>query len=278
MLATLTARADQEPDVRIAGPVSTKPLLTDVVRVMKQDKGLQIAIAVDLTNSEALEAVAQDKVGIALLTKALTLEDRAQCPGVDLVTIPVGMEVVALGISNDLWDAGLHTITRDAMRSIYEQKITNWRDVGGPDEKITLFNIQQGHGVWEILAEWLYGDNRKAPFPKVQYLATNEDVRNSLEFTPGSIGPLDASLVDGARCHALDIDLPDMIARPTAEDVAARKYPIVRPLIAVIVGRPTLKIRVVTDFLVGPGGQELVKKAGSFGAEAAPKPTPNPYY
>ena len=277
-LGILSAPGQDRPDVRIAGPLSTKPLLTEVARAMKHDKGLEIAVSTDFTSLEALDAVAQDKVNIALITKPYTLEDRALYPGVDLFAVPIGMQVVALGVSNDLWDAGLHTITKESMRGIYEQKITNWREVGGPDEKITLFNFQQGHGVWEILAEWLYGDNRKAPFPKVQNLASNEDVRDALEFTPGSIAPVEAVLVDGTRCHALDIDLPERVARPTAEDVAARTYPIARPITAVVVGRPSLAIRTVTEFLTSPAGQALVKKSGALGLDAVPKPTPNPYY
>ncbi len=83
---------------------------------------------------------------------------------------------------------------------------------------------------------------------------SSEDARDALEFTPGAIAPLAAPLVDDARCHALGIDLHGSVARPTAADVAAGTYPIVRPIVAVVVGRPTLNIRVVTEYLTGPAG------------------------
>jgi len=271
-------KAEKQPDVRIAGPASTKPILTGIVSIMKKDKGLLIGISTDFTSSEALDALAQEKADIALITRPLGLDDRAEYPYVDFQTVPVGMEVVALGVSSDLWDAGLHTITKEAMRDIYERKTTNWKNAGGPDEKINFVNFKQGQGIWEIFAEWLYGDNRKAPIPKVQYVGTNDDARAALEFTPGTIAPLDAGFVDGSRCHALDIDLPERIARPMAEDVAAGIYPLVRPIFAVVICRPSLAIRTVTEFFISPSGQELVKKSGAMGMDAAPKPTPNPYY
>jgi len=268
----------QAPDVRIAGTLSTKPLLVDVVKVMKEKKGLQVALATGLTSQDALDAVATGKVDIALITKPLTGEDRAEYPSIELVTVPIGMEVVAIGVSNDLWNGGVNTITKAMMRDVYEQKVTNWQAAGGPDEKITMFNFQQGLGIWEIFAEWLYGDNRKAPLPKVDKVATSEDARDSLEFTPGAVVPLAAPLADGTRCHALAIDLGEKIAKPTVEGVASGSYPLVRPITAVVVGRPALLTRTVTEFLTGPEGQALLKKSGALGVEAVPKPKPNPYY
>jgi phosphate transport system substrate-binding protein len=267
---------NERPDVRIAATVSTKPLATGVARAIKQQKGLLVTVAAGLTGADALDALAQDQADIALLTRQLTIRDRAEYPELDLVTVPIGMQVVALGISNDLWTAGLRVITPEQMRGIYEQKITNWKDVGGPDEKITLFTFEQGAGIWEILATWLYVDNRKAPLPKVEAVATSEDARDDLEFTPGSIAPLGATFVDDARCHALGIRCTDHVGRPTPLEVALNRYPAVRPIIAVMVGRPALAIRTVTEYLTGPAGQALVRSTGALGVDAFPKPSPTP--
>jgi phosphate transport system substrate-binding protein len=265
------------PDVRIAGTISTKPLLTGLVKAMKQANGIKVAVSADLTSMDAADALAQGKVDIAIITRTLTGEDRAEYPAIDFFTTPVGMEVVALGVSDDVWQAGVHSVSKETMRNIYEQKITNWKDLGGPDEKITYFNPLQGLGVWEILTEWLYGDNRKAPLPKVEHPASSEEARDDLEFTPGAIAPLAAPFADGTRCHALGVDLQTKVAAPTAADVAASAYPVVRPILAMTVGKPALVTRTVTEYLTGPEGQALVKKCGGLGTEAVPKPTPDPY-
>jgi phosphate transport system substrate-binding protein len=264
-------------DVRIVGPVSTKPLIAGLARAVAQASGIQIGGRFSLTNAGTLDALAQGDADLVLLTKPLTGEERADYPDLDLVVIPIGMEVVALGVSADLWNAGVHAISPATMREIYEQKITNWKAVGGPDEKIMLFNFAEGGGVWEVFAQWLYGDNRKAPIPKVQSAANSEDARDDLEFTPGGIVPIGAGFVDGSRCHALGLDLPGGIVAPTSEAVAANRYPIVRPIIAVVIGRPTLGIRAVTDYLTSPAGQALVKKTGALGLDAVPQ-APKPDY
>jgi phosphate transport system substrate-binding protein len=281
-LVILSARGQDEevpkvPDVRIAAPISTRQLLMATAGALKRDKGLQLAVSANLTSLDALDALAQGKADIAFLTRPLTGTDRAQYPDLELVAVPIGMEVIALGVSDDLWQAGVHTITQKGMRDIYELKTTNWKDLRGPDEKITLFSFEEGGGVWEVFAEWMYGDNRKAPLPKVENVANSQDARDALEFSPGSIAPIGASLVDGVRCHALGLDLGDHVVYPTPDAVAAGSYPMVRPIIAVVVGRPTLSIRVVTDFLTGPAGQALLKNSGSLGLDATPKPPVSDY-
>ena len=78
--------------------------------------------------------------------------------------------------------------------------------------------------------------------------------------------------------HCLTLDLPKGIARPAAEDIASGSYPIVRPINAVVVGRPILATRAVTEFLTGPAGQALVKRSGALGLEAVPKAPADPFF
>jgi phosphate transport system substrate-binding protein len=260
------------PEVRIAFTPSTETLLVSVATALKEKKKLQAGLIPGQTSADALDSLGTGHADIALMTRPLTGLERAQYPDLDFVTTPIGMQVVALGISTDLWDAGLHALGQKEIRAIYEQKVTNWKDVGGPDEKIAFFSFREGSGIWEILAEWLYGDNRKAPLPKVDSIASSSDARDTLEFTPGAIAPIGASLVDGSRCHALGVMLTDHVGWPTAAQVASGQYPLVKPMFMVSVGRPTLEIRVVTDFLTGPQGQKLIVGSGSLGLDAVPKP------
>jgi phosphate transport system substrate-binding protein len=280
LLQALSSRAQEAaaspspevPDVRIAAPISTRLLLLAVAKAMKEASGLKIAVTPTLTSEDALEYLTGGQADMAILTSPLTGLERAQTPDLDLQTVPIGMEVVALGVSDDIWEAGIHVISKDTMQSIYEQKIKNWSQLGGPDEPLVFYNLKQGQGTWEMLAEWLYGDNRKAPLPKGALLPASADARDALEFTTGALATIGASLVDGARCHGLGIDIGKGIAWPEAKQVASGDYPIVRPILAVVVGKPVLNLRAITDFMTGPQGQALVKQGGAFGLDAVPPP------
>lgn len=282
MLALLPAARGQDsptptpaqPDVRISASLSARPLLVAIARQLRDEKGLKVTISANQTSADDLEDLAGGKADIAFLTRPLTGEERAKHPDLDLVAVPVGMQVPALGVSNDVWDAGVHAINQKTMQAIYEQKMTNWKDAGGPDKKIDLFSFEEGGGIWEAFAEWLYGDNRKAPIPKVDKVANSQDARDALEFGSGSIVPIGAGLVDGSRCHALGIDLGGKIVQPTPAQVASGSYPMAEPLLAVLVGRPTNANRVVTEFMTSPEGQKLIRNYGNFGLDAVPKAPP----
>jgi len=265
--------------VRIAAPVSLRLYLVNLAGAIQTDKGVTISISASLTSAGALDALGQGNVDIAMMTRPLTGEDRALYPSADLDVVQVGMEAVALGVSDDVWDSNLHSVTRQMVKDIYEGKVKNWRDLGGPDEKIVRFYMPQGQGIWEIFAEWLYGDNRKAPLPFGRKSASSLESRDDLELTDGAFAPLAAGYIDGKRYHALGLmDEHGAISRPVPTDVAQGKYPIVRPINAVVVGLPTLDVRTVTEYMTGPDGQGILKKTGALGADAAATPTPNPYY
>ena len=265
------------PDVRIAGSYSTRPLLEGIIHAMQQEKNLRVAAATEVTSADALSALVTGTVNMVIITRPLTMDDRDQNPWFSFGIVPIGSEAVALGVSNDLWDAGLHSISADAVRAIYEQKVTNWKQFGGPDEKISFFNMVQGQGMWEIFSTWLYGDNRRAPYPKFEKVNSSEDARDSLEFTPGSIAPLSAALVDGSRCHALSVEIKTGTAKPVPADIASGAYPIAQPLSVVVNGEPRLNVRTVTEFLTGPEGQALIRKSGFLGLEAVAKPSASPH-
>ncbi len=261
------------PEVRIAAPISVKPLVIALTRVMKEEKGIRIVASTDYSSLDAIDGLAQGNANLAFLTRPLTVEIRGQYSDLDLVAIPVGMEVAAFGVANDIWEAGLHAIAQKDMRAIYERKITNWKEVGGPDEAIHFFNFAEGGGIWEILAEWLYGDNRKAPIPKVETMATSQDSRDTLEFTPGAIAPIGAAFSRTASAATpWGSFCPGSVARPIAADVASKAYPAARPMIAVShwtahpchTGRNGIPDR--------PRRPALIQTTGALGLDAVPKP------
>ena len=277
-LPRLRAEDDAPAPVRLGGPISTRPLLQELAQAIRKDKGLTLTVAVGQTSADALDALAHGDVDIAFMTRAFNGEDRARYADVELQAVPIGMQVVALGVSSDIWNADLRFISKENMRDIYEGKVKNWKEIGGPDVKITMFNIEEGQGVWEIFAQWLYGDARKAPLPKGQRLHASADARDALEFTPGGIAPIFTALIDGTNSHALGVDFPEKVAWPVIQDVASGFYPLVRPLTAVLVGKPALANLAVTNYITSPAGQAILKRYGALGVDAVPTPTPNPYY
>ena len=119
--------------------------------------------------------------------------------------IPVGEDAVALIVSPDVWQGGVRALSRAQMKEIYEGRVTNWKDVGGPDRRIVFFNKEPGRGTWEVFAHWLYGDAKKAPPVSFREVGANEEARNKVGSTRGAISQLSASWADGKTVFALGL-------------------------------------------------------------------------
>jgi ABC-type phosphate transport system substrate-binding protein len=78
--------------------------------------------------------------------------------------------------------------------------------------------------------------------------------------------------VDGQRSYALEIKTPEgKNIAPTPENVAAKSYPMTRPLLLIVNDKPTQSVRVFSDFMLGARGQGLLKKHGFYGVDVLNK-------
>ncbi|MFC7235159.1 PstS family phosphate ABC transporter substrate-binding protein [Halosegnis marinus] len=70
-------------------------------------------------------------------------QSRADEEVVDHVLGRDGQPVV---VSSDIYDAGIEQLTGEQIRGIYQGDITNWSEVGGPDQEIFVIGRAEGSG------------------------------------------------------------------------------------------------------------------------------------
>jgi phosphate transport system substrate-binding protein len=153
-------------------------------------------------------------------------------------------------------------VTKEQLADIYEGRITNWKQVGGPDRRIAFFNKEPGRGTWEVFAHWVYGNPKKAPLVSFPEVGGNEETRNKVSSTRGAMSQLSSSWADGQKVFALGIKVGNEVIEPTPANIATHKYPMSRPLFLLTNGEPAGDGKVFVDFVLSPRGQELVKKHG----------------
>lgn len=254
--------------LRIVGSPTVMLPVSEAAQILRAERGLEIEISSLGGSGAGISAVGEGTAQIGMTSRHVTAEDRADYADVTLTEIQIGVQAVALGVAQDVWEAGVRAVTREQVRAIYEGKIHSWRELGGPDEKLVFFNREEGHGTWEAFAQWLYGETKRAPLTRFPTVPTDSEARNTIEFTPGSMVQISPLAIDGKRSYALGIKLEDgSIVSPTREASLSGKYPMTRPLILVVNDKPTLQVKIMTDFLLGSRGQELVKKHGFFNRE-----------
>jgi phosphate transport system substrate-binding protein len=148
-------------------------------------------------------------------------------------------------------------LTIAQVRDIFMGKITNWKEVGGPDKKIVVVSRDTNSGTYETFETMVM--NKEKIGDGIEYVGSNGAVRQRVQSTPAAIGYAGLGFVD-RTVKALAIN---GIA-PSAQTVITGEYPIARPLFMFTNGYPKLGshlYRFVTIHL-SEKGQEIVDSIG----------------
>jgi phosphate transport system substrate-binding protein len=249
--------------LKINGSTTVNLPAAEAAEILRTEQKLDIQVDTQGGSSGGISMLGDGLVQIGMLSKPVSDDDRARYPALKFHEIHIGEDAVALIVSKDVWDGGVHALTKRQIQDIYESKITNWKDVGGKAQRIVFFNKEPGRGTWEVFAHWLYGNPKAAPQVSFPEVGGNEETRNKVASTRGALSQLSSSWADGKKVFALSIKADDgAIVEPTNENIATKKYPLTRPLFLLTNGEPTGVVKTYVDFLLSDRGQDLVKKHG----------------
>lgn len=249
--------------LKVNGSTTVNPPVAEAAEILRAETGMKIQVDVQGGSPGGISGVGDGLVQVGMSSKPLADADRAKYPKVDFKQIQIGEDAVALIVSKDVWDGGVRALSKQQARDIYEGRIVNWKDVGGPDQRIAFFNKEPGRGTWEVFAQWVYGNSKNAPAVNFPEVGGNEEARNKVASTRGGLSQLSASWADGKTVFALALIADDGTAyEPKPEHIATRKYPMSRPLFLITNGDPAGDAKTLVDFMLGARGQELVRKHG----------------
>jgi phosphate transport system substrate-binding protein len=184
-------------------------------------------------------------------------EDEKQRFGSNFREFKVGLDGISLAVSEKIYQAGVKSLSREQIQKIYSGVITNWKQVGGPDEDIYVISREEGSGTRDDFNEAILG-NRTAETPGVDTVANSgAEVKTAITGSDRAIGYLGFNyLGGGVRAIAFD-GIP-----PSYENIKLDIYELKRQLYFYTFGDPTPGARAFIDFVQGPEGQKIAAKEG----------------
>lgn len=118
-------------------------------------------------------------------------------------------------------DVTIDDISMEDLRGIFTGEITNWSEVGGPDEDIVVINRASGSGTRATFENAVLGDEEVPADFTPQEQDSSGTAAQMVANTPGAITYLAFSYFDDST-KALSIDGVE----PTSENVASGEFPI----------------------------------------------------
>lgn len=166
----------------------------------------------------------------------------------------------------------LTTITLDQLGKLYRGEITNWSELGGKNQQISLYGRQSTSGTFAFFRDTVV----KADYsPTMRSMEGSEAIVDSVTADVSGIGYVGVGYVkdeQGAprsdvKILTVSLDVSQPAVSPLdKEAVLAGKYPIFRPIYQYLPGIPTAD-SIVAQFLkfeASQEGQALVEKAGFY--------------
>jgi phosphate transport system substrate-binding protein len=196
--------------------------------------------------------------------------------GFTLDEVPMAIDGIAFFVNPQLVDKGLKGLNLVQLRDIFTGKLQNWKEAGGPDQKIAPFsrNLKSG-GTVDFFSETILENQPLGA--NVQEARDTTDAIRKVASTPGSIGFASTSesikqqtirlLSIGKGSSQIYVSPCGDAACSSVNDTAfkAGAYPITRRLFIVIKRDGKLDEQAgvaYANMLLSDEGQQLAKQAG----------------
>ncbi len=152
-------------------------------------------------------------------------------------------------------------LTREQLEAIYRGKITNWRQVGGPDARIVVYSRETSSGTYEFFRESvLRGKNYMAG---VLSMPATGAIIQSVRQTRGAIGYVGLAYLNRyVKPIAVSYDGGRTYVLPSIKTAMSRRYPVVRPLYYYYEKSQEARVRPFLDFVASPAGRKKTLQVG----------------
>ena len=145
------------------------------------------------------------------------------------------------------------------VREIFEGKIGNWKDMGGPDKPITVVSREAGSGT-RMSFEQLIGGIQLTKNAIIQ--DSSGTIRETVANDANAIGYLTHGVIN-QKVKAVTVDGVEC----TTAAIMASQYKLVRPVFFLTKGPATGAAKEFIDYVLSPEGQEIIKKNGLIPAQ-----------
>ena len=245
---------------RIKGSDTVLPVSQETAEIfMKDDPDRRVTVTGGGTGV-GISALMDNTTDIAMASRPIKFSEKMKLKAakqeVEEVIIAYDALAVIVNPSNPV-----SQLTRQQLEAIFRGKITNWKQLGGPDMKIIVYSRETSSGTYEFFKESAL-KNKNYMSGSLSMPATGAVIQ-SVSQTKGAIGYVGLAYVSPrVKTLAVSYDNGMHYAHPSVENATNKTYPIVRPLYYYYNANNKEAVTPLIDFILSGEGQDIIKKSG----------------
>ena len=242
--------------VTVSGSSALLPLAKDAAQKFKA-KNDQVSITLNAGGSgTGLKQVSEGSVDIGN-SDVFANEKLPEAKAAELVDHKVAVTVMAPVVSKEI-GTNVKSLTKAQLQDIFTGKVTNWKDVGGPDEAVVLITRPSTSGTRALFTKYAL-DGKEELSNKSMETDDSGTLVQTVSQTKGAIGYVALSyLMNNNTVTPLAIDGVE----PTLDNVYNGKYPVWGYEHMYTKGEATGAVKAFIDFIMSKDYSADIEKQG----------------
>ncbi len=139
--------------------------------------------------------------------------------GKGVVSTLIGWDAIALIVNSEI---PVDNLTKEQLKGIFTNQITNWNSLGGPDLTIMPFIVEEQSATRKVFRSSIL---KEEDYVNCQTVSIDRNIINKVAETPGAIGQISLSFLEDRITGVKDLSIDGQ--RATVDN---QSYPITRPL------------------------------------------------
>ncbi|WP_272701504.1 PstS family phosphate ABC transporter substrate-binding protein [Desulfovibrio sp. Fe33] len=241
-------------EIRVKGSTTVDPAMKKLVAAY-QTANPGVNFSISATGSgDGAKAIINKTADIGMMSRDMKTAEIEKCKanGIEPVKFVIALDclVPIVHPSNPV-----SMITTAQLKDMYQDKIRNWKDVGGNDGMIALFSRETNSGTYEVWHEKVM--EKKDEFDMVSRMPSNAAMSAKIAGNKKGIGYVGLGFLN-PKVKALTVNG----VVPSVETGKDGSYPLSRTLNLYTGGQPSGEAAKFIDFIMSPAGQKIVAEVG----------------
>ena len=235
--------------------ITKTAFMAELAKAYEQKTGIKVNLAGGGA-TKGIRSAAKGEIDIGGACRAVIENDPEER---NAYQVPVAWDALAVIVHPD---NPVTTISSSQLKDVYLGKITNWKDLGGPDVPLTLY-VRRGKlsGVGRTIRELVFANYDQEFTATAEAMKSSGPLEKAVESNVYSISVTGISSGKRRKVKLLQLNGKE----PSYENIKSGSYVLYRPLYLVTKGRSSADQRVkdFITFALSKEGRDIIRKAGT---------------